>query len=118
IKVAWLPDFANAELNAAARRIHDNLDEARKDPRHMIRSLFSVLPQTLFVLMPLFAVLLKIVYLFYRRMYMEHLIVALHSHAFIFMSLLLVAIMTLLLSVTGAQAAWADPVLELLRGAV
>ena len=118
IRIGWLPDFANAELNAAAVRIKDNLNEARKDPRHLIRSLFSVLPQTLFVLMPLFAVLLKIVYVFYRRMYMEHLIVALHSHAFIFMSLLLVAVFTLLLSVTGAQAVWADPVLRLLRAAV
>lgn len=118
VKIGWLPDFANAELSAAAVRMQDNLEEARKDPRHLIRSLFSVLPQTLFVLMPLFAVLLKIVYVFYRRMYMEHLIVALHSHAFIFMSLLLIAILSLLMSVTGAQAAWADPVLRLLRAAV
>ena len=118
LRIAWLPAFANAELNAAAARMQDNLEEARKDPRHLIRSLFSVLPQTLFVLMPLFAVLLKIVYVFYRRLYMEHLIVALHSHAFIFMSLLLVAVLTLLLSVTGAQAAWADPLLRLLRAAV
>jgi hypothetical protein len=118
IKVAWLPDFANKELNAAALRVKDNLEEARKDPRHLIRSLFSVLPQTLFVLMPLFAVLLKIVYVFYRRLYMEHLIVALHSHAFIFMSVLLVAILTLLLSVTGGQSVWADPLLRLLRAAV
>lgn len=118
IRIGWLPDFANAELNAAAVRVKDNLNEARKDPRHLIRSLFSVLPQTLFVLMPLFAVLLKVVYVFYRRLYMEHLIVALHSHAFIFMSLLLVAVLTLLLSVTGTQAAWADPLLRLLRAAV
>ena len=118
IRIGWLPDFANAELNAAAVRMKDNLSEARKDPRHLIRSLFSVLPQTLFVLMPLFAVLLKVVYVFYRRLYMEHLIVALHSHAFVFMSLLLIALITLLLSVTGTQAAWADPVLRLLRAAV
>jgi hypothetical protein len=118
IKVGWLPEFANKELNAAALRVKDNLEEARKDPRHLIRSLFSVLPQTLFVLMPLFAVLLKIVYVFYRRLYMEHLIVALHSHAFIFMSVLLVAILTLLLSVTGGQSVWADPLLRLLRAAV
>ena len=117
LKIAWLPDFANVELNAAAARMQDNIEEARKDPRHLIRSLFSVLPQTLFVLMPLFAVLLKIVYVFYRRLYMEHLIVALHSHAFIFLSLLVVALLTLLLSVTGAQAAWADPLLRVLRGA-
>src|SRR5690606_24020766 len=51
LRIAWLPAFANAELNAAAARMQDNLEEARKDPRHLIRSLFSVLPQTLFVLM-------------------------------------------------------------------
>jgi hypothetical protein len=118
LKVGWLPDFANAELNAAAARAKDNLNAARKDPRHLIRSLFSVLPQTLFVLMPLFAVLLKIVYVFYRRLYMEHLMVALHSHAFIFMSLLLVAVFTLLLSVAEAYAAWAPPLLKFLRVAV
>jgi hypothetical protein len=38
--------------------------------------------------MPLFALVLKIFYVFKRRLYMEHLIVALHSHAFIFLSLL------------------------------
>jgi hypothetical protein len=41
-------------------------------------------------------VLLKIVYIFKRRLYMEHLMVALHSHAFIFMSLLLLAVIKLL----------------------
>ena len=33
IRIGWLPDFANAELNAAAVRVKDNLNEARKDPR-------------------------------------------------------------------------------------
>ena len=33
--------------------------------------------------------MLKIFYIFKRRLYMEHLIVALHSHAFIFLSLFL-----------------------------
>ncbi len=62
----------------------------------MIAGRLSVLPQTLFVLMPLFAVLLKITYIFKWRLYMEHLIVALHSHAFVFQSLLLIMLLGLL----------------------
>ena len=40
----------------------------------------------MFVLIPLFALLLKLFYVFRRRLYMEHLIVALHSHAFLFLA--------------------------------
>jgi hypothetical protein len=96
IKIGWLPDFANAKLNEMVGRGKANVIAAERDPRHLVAGLFSVLPQTLFVLMPLFAVLLKIIYLFKRRLYMEHLMVALHSHAFIFLSLLLLAVVHLL----------------------
>jgi hypothetical protein len=68
--------------------------------------------------MPLFAVLLKVVYIFKRRLYMEHLMVALHSHAFIFMSLLLLAIVTLLRNATTAAHPGLDPVYNLLRSAI
>jgi hypothetical protein len=118
IRIGWLPAFANTKLNEAMGHAKENLAAARRDPRHLIASVFSVLPQTLFVLMPLFAVLLKIVYLFKRRLYMEHLMVALHSHAFIFMSLLLLAIVQLLIGwATTDAAAWL-PLLNFLRAAI
>lgn len=115
--IGWLPDFANARLTAMAVHVKENLLTARRDPGHAIAGLFSVLPQTLFVLMPLFAVLLKITYVFKRRLYMEHLIVALHSHAFIFLSLLLLVIMHLLLGWAQVHAQWLSPLLQLLRAA-
>lgn len=115
LAISWLPDFANAQLNAMAARAKDNISAAQRDPRRLIRSLFSVLPATLFVLMPLFAVLLKIVYIFKRRLYMEHLMVALHSHAFVFMSLLIVAVLTLALGWSDTHATWASSPLRLLR---
>ena len=68
--------------------------------------------------MPLFAVLLKIVYIFKRRLYMEHLMVALHSHAFIFMSLLLLAIHAAAAAGRDAVAPGVDWLLSLLRDAV
>jgi hypothetical protein len=55
-----------------------------------VDALFNVLPQTLIVLMPLFALMLKVAYWFKRRLYMEHLIVALHSHSFISLALTLI----------------------------
>jgi hypothetical protein len=89
LRVGWLPGFANARLNAAIEHAKDNIPRIRKDPTLLIAGALGVLPQVLFVLMPLFALLLKIFYIFKRRLYMEHLIVALHSHAFIFLSLFL-----------------------------
>jgi hypothetical protein len=118
VQVDWLPAFANAKINEMAQHIKDNLKAARKNPGQALARLFSVLPQTLFVLMPLFAVLLKIVYIFKRRLYMEHLMVALHSHAFIFMSLLLLAIVQLLAGWAATHAAAAMPLLKLLRAAM
>ena len=52
----------------------------------------SKLPQLMFIVLPIFAALLKVMYLFSNRLYMEHLTVALHSHSFIFLSFLIVEI--------------------------
>jgi hypothetical protein len=95
IALSWLPKLGNDKLNEMAVRMRDNVKRARHEPKRIVTGLFGVLPQTLFVLMPLFAVLLKVLYLFKRRLYMEHLIVALHSHAFIFAGFLLMAVLGL-----------------------
>ena len=118
VKISWLPDFANAELTDMAGRAKENIVAAKKDPRRLIEAVFSRLPWTLGLLMPVFAVLLKIVYIFKRRLYMEHLMVALHSHAFIFMSLLLLAILAMLKKWALASAPGAEWVISLLRDAV
>lgn len=99
VDIAWLPGFANARLTAFKRHLELNLKAAfsssdpgeRQEARErMVAGFFSVLPQSMLVMIPLFALLLKVFYLFRRRLYMEHVIVALHSHAFLFLALLLV----------------------------
>jgi len=117
-RVAWLPDFANDKLFATAQRFKDNLSTLREHPARLAAGLFAVLPQTLFVLMPLFALLLKIAYIFKRRLYMEHLMVALHSHAFIFLSMLLLVIVTLASGWAAGHAAALLPLLKLLLAAI
>lgn len=112
--IRWLPDFANSELRKMGERLKANLDALSSDDRARQRQavariqagVFSVLPQTMIVLVPLFALLLKGVYLFRRRLYMEHLVVALHSHAFLFLCLLLGVGAHLLSAWLTPHAAW------------
>ncbi len=86
---AVLPDGANAWINRMIGRAQDNMQKVQEQPRLLVETFLQTLPQTFFVLLPLFALLLKIVFVFRRRLYMEHLIVALHSHAFLCICLLL-----------------------------
>ncbi|OZB61641.1 MAG: hypothetical protein B7X39_00795 [Lysobacterales bacterium 14-68-21] len=93
VEVSWLPEFANRRLTVALEHMRSNMRVLRRgDPEareRVVAQLFSSIPQALLVMLPLFALLLKLFYLFKRRLYMEHLIVALHSHAFLFLALLL-----------------------------
>ena len=79
----------NKALNRRLLHAREELDRDGGG-RTLVEALFNVLPQTLIVLMPIFALMLKLAYFFKRRLYMEHLIVALHSHAFIALALTLV----------------------------
>jgi hypothetical protein len=112
VKFAWLPAFANARLNAAIARGFVNMSRINKDPRPFVIGIFSVLPQVLFVVMPLFALILKLFFLFRRRLYMEHLIIALHSHAFIFQSLLFITLMIALKKSLTVAAPWLAVMLD------
>lgn len=89
VAVDWLPGFANAWLNRQAKRTLRNVDRIEDDPNLFKDALLGAIPTTLFALLPLFALMLKLLYVFRRRLYMEHLIVALHSHAFLCLALLL-----------------------------
>lgn len=89
VRISWLPEALNAQLQAALQRIADNARRINEDPGPFLRELLSAAPTTLFFMLPLFALVLKLVYLFKRRLYTEHLLVALHSHSFIALSLLL-----------------------------
>jgi hypothetical protein len=100
IRFNALPPFANRWLNQLAGRAQNNLARIQQDPKLLIDAWISAVPSTLFVLLPLFAALLKLAYLFKRRLYMEHFIVALHSHAFLCFALLLALVLNGLAGVT------------------
>lgn len=89
--IDWLPGFINQRLNRWIGRAVENAERVGKDPGRLVEGMLSLLPAVLFVLMPIFALLLKVFYIFKRRLYMEHLVVALHSHSFLFMAILVSA---------------------------
>ena len=88
LRIDALPDFANRWLNHRIAQGQRNLASYRHDPQAFVHDLLHSVPTALFVLVPVFAVLLKLLYLRSGRGYLEHLVVALYSHAFLCLALL------------------------------
>lgn len=109
VAIGWLPKFANDWINAQVGRAKGNIKRLQDDPNAFKDALLSAVPSTLFIMLPLFALMLKILYVFKRRLYMEHLIVALHSHAFLCLALLL-------MFVTMGLQSWLAPDKGFLHG--
>lgn len=101
VDIGYLPGFVNRWLTGQAETIRLNLPRIRERPQLLVNAFFASVPSALFVLVPLFAVLLKVFYLGSGRLYLEHLVVALYSHAFLCVALLGI----LLLSMLGGQVA-------------
>ena len=63
-----------------------------------VKELNHYISKLLFLLIPLFALLLKILYIRRKRKYFEHLVFSLHFHSFIFMLFILVEFISLLIN--------------------
>ena len=107
--VESLPDGANRWLNVQVGHIPQNWKRVREDPDLLRNAFYSALPTALFVLVPLFALLLKVLFFYKRRLYMEHLVAALHGHAFVCAMLLVLMAMTSIESLLGSPAWLAAP---------
>ena len=64
----------------------DRLERLADNPDLLIDQARSLAPQMMFLLLPLFAFILKVLYLFAKRYYAEHLVLALHTHSFLFIA--------------------------------
>jgi hypothetical protein len=93
INVPLMPDAVNAWLNEKFATLLVNAVQTKKHPEKFIAALFGVAPQSLLMILPMFALLLKCFFLFKRRLYMEHLVVALHSHSFLCLVILLLVLL-------------------------
>jgi hypothetical protein len=66
---------------------------ARDGVRELLRDLLEYAPHMVFLLLPIFALLLKLLYVRRRRYYAEHFVFALHVHAFVFVMFTLMFIL-------------------------
>lgn len=88
VRVAWMPRFAEAWFNKRVGRACDNLRHADRNGERLFQQFLGAVPTALFLLMPVFALLLKVCFLGTGRSYLEHMVVALYSHCFLLLMLL------------------------------
>ena len=81
---------AGTALHAMNQWFVGRLQAAKARPKEFWKQFNANLPKVLFFLIPLFALLLKLIYLLRKRFYSEHLVFALHYHSVLFINLLLV----------------------------
>jgi hypothetical protein len=100
--IPFLPEGVNDWINAEIEESPQKGKEIEANPNLITDKIFELLPATMFVLLPIVALLLKFWYLFAKKYYVEHLIFALHNHSFIFVVLLIIMLVNTL-------AGWLDP---------
>lgn len=103
LDVAWLPPLGDQWLNARIGKLRENVKRIGTDTAQYLLAFLGAVPTALILLMPVFALLLKVVYLGTGRGYLEHLVVALYSHAFLLLALLLTF---LLAPLAGRSGGW------------
>jgi hypothetical protein len=89
VVVPGSPDFLNEWVNNEIEQSPQKAREIEKNPRLIVDKIFDVLPVTMFILLPVAALLFKFWYLFAKRYYIEHLIFSLHNHSYIFVSMII-----------------------------
>lgn len=96
---------AGTALHAMNQWFVTRLQAARARPKEFWKQFNANLPKVLFFLIPLFALLLKLLYLLRKRFYSEHLVFALHYHSVLFINLLLVVALVALSRIAPAALA-------------
>lgn len=78
--------------------------KVKQNPKSLSDALLDYIPKMMFILLPAFALSLKLIYLRSKRFYIEHLIFSLHLHAFLFLLLTLLLLVDLAVSRAAAAA--------------
>jgi len=77
--------IGNSETQTRLERIlRVKVAEALQNPHDFVGSMIDQAPYVMFLMLPIFAFLLKLLYIRRSRLYVEHLIFSLHLHAFAF----------------------------------
>ena len=90
------------------RRAKEKMGEHGSKMALFIATLFNNLPYMMLCCIPLFAFVLKVLYVRKRIFYIDHLVYALHIHSFAYLAIMLIVLITIGLnrSIPGAFAGW------------
>jgi hypothetical protein len=90
------------------QRAKEKMGEHGSKMALFIATLFSNLPYMMLCCIPLFALVLKVLYVRKRIFYIDHLVYALHIHSFAYLAIMLIVLITLGLirSIPGTFAGW------------
>ena len=116
VAIAWLPDVFNAWATRKARHAADNYKRLDTDSSRLKDAWLRALPTSLLVMVPLFALLLKLLYFLTPRTYLEHLVVALYSHAWLMLAMLCIFLMADVIAI-WSSITWLNVSLGLAMGA-
>ena len=83
-----MPQFFNDWLNRRLANGQANVQRMGRKTDLYVQAILTALPGALFFLMPVFALVLRVAYAGRRIGYLEHLVVALYSHAWLMLVLL------------------------------
>jgi len=90
------------------QRAKEKMGEHGSKMALFIATLFSNLPYMMLCCIPLFALVLKVLYVRKRVFYIDHLVYALHIHSFAYLAIILIVLITIGLnrSIPGTFANW------------
>lgn len=89
----FFPGMLNQWINKELTSSREKAREIAQDPKVIVREVMELLPATIFLMLPLLALIIKLFYPFAKRFYVEHLIFALHNHAFIFVIFIILLVL-------------------------
>ena len=104
VRLTWLPEIGNRLINEKLGQLEDTAK--RRDWTALTHVALAATPQALLLILPFFALLLKVFYFFRKRLFMEHMIVALHNHSFLLMIIALLVVLGTLESWAALPAHW------------
>jgi hypothetical protein len=111
--IGWLSqeqnDYARTAIGSQATKA---INRYKDNPGDLAGEFIELVPQVMFFLLPLFAMMMTFFYLGSGKYYSEHLVLAVHNHCFLFLALLFTQVLDLYATSSIAV------VVELLNAAV
>lgn len=93
-QLPFLEEETNANLvRFIASQVETNYEENRDDPEGFFYGSLDYITVFMLLMMPLLAAILKIMYFFSKRYYVEHMILTLHNHTFLILAMLLTVLL-------------------------